>query len=66
MASTLKQRIHELVEVTPDEHGVKRFDWFDISLAVLIVLNVLALMLETVESLDRRYHRAFAAFEQGE
>ncbi len=63
MASTLKQRIHELVEVVPDEHGRRHFDWFDVSLAVLIVLNVLAVMLETVESLDQTYHGFFIAFE---
>lgn len=63
MASTLKQRIHELVEVMPDEAGRKHFDWFDVSLAVLIVLNVLAVMLETVEALERRYHDIFIAFE---
>ncbi|HEV2292373.1 MAG TPA: ion transporter [Tepidisphaeraceae bacterium] len=63
MASTLKQRVHELVEVTPDEAGRKRFDWFDISLAVLIVLNVIAVMLETVAVLQRRYHDVFIAFE---
>lgn len=63
MASTLKQRVHELVEVTPDEAGRKRFDWFDVSLAVLIVLNVFAVMLETVAALEQRYHEVFVAFE---
>jgi voltage-gated potassium channel len=63
MASSLKQRIHDLVEVVPDEHGRKRFDWFDLSLAVLIVLNVIAVMLETVEWLNASYHRAFITFE---
>ena len=63
MASTLKQRVHDLVEVTPDETGRRHFDWFDLSLAVLIVLNVVAVMLETVASLEQRYHHLFAAFE---
>lgn len=63
MPSALKQRVHDLVEVTADERGVKRFDWFDVSLAVLIVLNVVAVMLETVQSLEQRYHHAFNAFE---
>ena len=63
MALTLKHRIHELVEVTPDEHGAKQFDWFDWSLAVLIVLNVVAVTLETVESIGQRHHRAFHVFE---
>jgi voltage-gated potassium channel len=63
MPSTLKRRIHDLVEVAPDEQGVKRFDWFDLSLAVLIVLNVVAVMLETVAALEARYHGWFTAFE---
>ena len=63
MASTLKKRVHDLVEVVPDEQGRRHFDWFDLSLAVLIVLNVVAVMLETVEWLDARYHGAFVAFE---
>jgi len=63
MASTLKHRIHDLVEAAPDESGRKRFDWFDVSLAVLIVLNVAAVMLETVASLEQRYHHVFTAFE---
>ena len=54
MPSTLKHRIHDLVEVAPDEQGVKRFDWFDLSLAILIVLNVAAVMLETVAALEQR------------
>src|SRR5688572_26319993 len=63
MPSTLKHRIHDLVEAAPDESGRKRFDWFDVSLAVLIVLNVAAVMLETVASLEQRYHHVFTAFE---
>ena len=63
MPSSLKQRVHDLVEVAPDESGRKHFDWFDVSLAVLIVLNVVAVMLETVASLEQRYHHAFTAFE---
>src|SRR5688500_3940966 len=63
MASTLKHRIHDLVEAALDESGRKRFDWFDVSLAVLIVLNVAAVMLETVASLEQRYHHVFTAFE---
>lgn len=63
MASTLKQRVHDLVEVTADAQGAKRFDWFDWSLAALIVLNVVAVMLETVRPLEQRYHAVFDAFE---
>lgn len=60
---TLKRRVFELVEVTTDEQGTNRFDWFDVSIAVLIVLNVLTVMLETVPAMEARYGRWFDGFE---
>lgn len=64
MDKSLRRRVYELVEVPPYETGGRqRLDWFDRALATLIVLNVLAIMLETVEPLGTRYANAFAAFE---
>lgn len=64
MSKSLRRRVYELVEVPPfDTGGPQRLDWFDRAIATIIVLNVLAVMLETVEPLAARYRLAFNAFE---
>ena len=60
----LRQRVWELLDVSEDQQrGVADWDWVDVSLLVLILLNVLAVILETVRSLQLRFSTAFWAFE---
>ena len=62
--SELRQRVWELLDVSEDQQrGVAEWDWVDVSLLVLILLNVLAVILETVRSLQLRFSTAFWAFE---
>ena len=62
--SGLRQRVWELLDVSEDPQcGVADWDWVDVILLVLILLNVLAVILETVQSLQLRFCTAFWAFE---
>ena len=62
--SGLRQRVWELLDVSEDpQSGVADWDWVDVILLVLILLNVLAVILETVQSLQLRFGTAFWAFE---
>ena len=62
--SGLRQRVWELLDVSEDPQcGVADWDWVDVTLLVLILLNVLAVILETVQSLQLRFGTAFWAFE---
>jgi len=62
--SGLRQRVWELLDVNEDpQSGVADWDWVDVILLVLILLNVLAVILETVQSLQLRFGTAFWAFE---
>jgi len=62
--SGLRQRVWELLDVSEDpQSGVADWDWVDVILLVLILLNVLAVILETVQSLQLRFGKAFWAFE---
>ena len=64
MNESLRRRVYELVEVPPSGAGERRrLRWFDRAIETLIVLNVAAVMLETVEPVAARYARAFWAFE---
>jgi voltage-gated potassium channel len=64
MSKSLRRRVYELAEVPPFETGGRQpLDWFDRGIAALIVLNVIAVMLETVEPLATRYATALGAFE---
>ena len=64
MSQSFRRRVYELVDVPLTEDGTRaRLDWFDLSIGVLIVLNVAAVMLETVEPLHRRYLWLFDGFE---
>jgi voltage-gated potassium channel len=60
-ASDLKRRVHKFLEVEADDRGWERAT--NLALATLIVLNVAAVMLETVEDLRERYGPEFQAFE---
>ena len=56
--------MYDLVDVpSPEGGGRGRPDWFDVSLAVLIVLNVAGVMLETVEPLATCYAGLLHTFE---
>ena len=62
--SGLRQRVWELLDVSEDpQSGVDDWDWVDAFLLALILLNVLAVILETVNSLQLRFSTAFWAFE---
>ena len=62
--SGLRQRVWELLDVSENpQSGVADWDWVDVILLVLILLNVLAVILETVQSLQLRFSTAFWAFE---
>lgn len=56
-----KTRIYEILEIAAEEDAISRV--FDIFLMGLIALNVLAVILETVESLATAYGHIFEVFE---
>ena len=58
----LRQRVHELLEVSTAENPQSRA--VDLFILGLILLNILALILETVESLQARATAAFQVFEK--
>jgi len=61
---SLRSRVWELLEVTQDEHsGVINWDWVDVSLLVLILLNVVAVIIETIPSIGSRFHVQFLVFD---
>jgi voltage-gated potassium channel len=57
----LQRRTNEVIEKADANDRLSQF--FDISIAVLIVLNILALMLETVDWIGDTYAVAFALFD---
>ena len=61
MAESLRTRIYKIVESThPDDlHG----QWFDYFIVALIITNVIAVILETVEGLYVAYTEFFTGFE---
>ena len=61
MAESLRTRIYKIVEPThPDDlHG----QWFDYFIVALIITNVIAVILETVEGLYVAYAEFFTGFE---
>ena len=62
--SGLRQRVWELLDVSEDpQSGVADWDWVDVILLVLILLNVVAVILETVKSFQLRFGTAFRVFE---
>lgn len=58
--ATLKARVHRLLESDPGEPGAR---WVDRVLVVLILLNVVAVVMETVGDNAARYGRVFVTFE---
>jgi voltage-gated potassium channel len=61
MSTGLKRRVHIFLESsTPGDRWGYIFDYL---MVALIALNILAVILESVPSLNGRYHRAFLWFE---
>ena len=59
-----RHRIWDLLEVTYDpETRSPVVDWYDKSLAILIILNVLAVIVASVEAIELAHARFFLAFE---
>jgi voltage-gated potassium channel len=64
MYERLKRRVYEIVECPVREgDGRTAFDYFDFFIVALIVANVVAVMVETVEELAGPYDRALRVFE---
>ena len=57
----LRARIHEVIESTQPGNGIGV--WFDRFLIVLIVTNVIAVILETVDQISEAYSDFFFVFE---
>lgn len=59
-----KQKVWELVEaVEHSDRKGKLYDWFDVSILTLIALNILAVILETVDTIHDNYGVYFHRFE---
>ena len=59
-----RHRIWDLLEVTYDQETRSPLvDWYDKSLAILIILNVLAVIAASVEAIEQGYSRFFLIFE---
>lgn len=58
---TVRRHVYDVLHVQPNDHGFQRA--FNITLLALIVLNVLAVIFETVQAIEARYHLAFETFE---
>jgi voltage-gated potassium channel len=60
----LKKKVYALVEtVSYEDLEKQKYDFFDISLVILIILNIGAVILETVQSLYALYADYFKGFE---
>jgi voltage-gated potassium channel len=60
----LKKRVWEILEVDrPDDERGRVFDAFDVIILALILLNVIAVILGTVKSIEARFHSELRWFE---
>ncbi len=57
--SPVKEKVHEIIFEADTPLG----KWFDITLLVFIIGSVIAVMLESVEYFDTRFHRIFFVLE---
>ncbi len=57
---SLRQRVYEVIEVGRGDHRLSRL--FDLTILTLILLNVAAVVLETVPAYEARYRPQFEAF----
>jgi len=56
-----RKRAYDVLNIAPDGDNISKF--FDIALVILIILNVIAVMLETLPELKGQYTQAFLAFD---
>ena len=56
-----RDRVWHIVEAPLEG---ERADAFDVFILVLIALNVIAVVLQSIRSIDLRYDRAFSAFDR--
>lgn len=56
-----KAKVFKALEVEDDDKGIERL--INIALLILIVLNVITVILETVRGLDEEFHAGFRALE---
>jgi len=62
MPASRRQRVYEILDVQPDDRGIEKV--VNRVLLALIVGNVAAVILETVQSVQAEYGLAFEAFER--
>lgn len=58
---SLRRRIFEIIEIGGSGHFVGRF--FDVFMVILILLNVVAVAIETIQTVGNQYAREFLYFE---
>jgi len=58
---SVRRHVYDILHVQPNDHGLQRA--FNIGLLVLIVLNVLAVIFETVQAFYAEYRLELEAFE---
>lgn len=58
---TLRKKIHDILEVSPNKKGMSWY--FDISLTLLIALNGVAIVLESIQGVNEKYEIFFDWFE---
>jgi len=62
--NSFKRRAYALVEAVSHKDLVSReYDWFDISIIVLIILNTIAVIIGTMEGVSAKYGQALHIFE---
>jgi voltage-gated potassium channel len=58
---SLRRHVYDILHVQPNDHGFQRA--FNFGLLALIILNVLAVIFETVEAFNAQYRVGLEAFE---
>lgn len=58
---SIRRRIFEIIEIGGSDHFIGRF--FDVFMVILILLNVVAVAIETIQSVGSQYAREFLLFE---
>jgi voltage-gated potassium channel len=59
--NTIKKRVYEIIE--KGKHGDKASRLFDIFIVALIMMNVIAIILESVAEINRHFYWLFKSFE---
>lgn len=58
---SLRKRIYDILEISPDKGGASWY--FDLFISILIALNVLAIVLESINEINEDYAQFFVNFE---